>query len=286
MSFEEVMGTVQPMFTAIQALAAIGAELSLKTSDSRTDPDIERALGAVSAAAGLDLDTLAPPQQAMVLNLIRLFFAQADDLLREPDRSPGWTYTEPLVLEGMGRGSTMVPPLIATVPELETVTSLLDVGVGVGWLAVSATKVWPNASVVGIDVWEPALERARANVHDAGLDARITLRNQDVTALDDVDAYDCVWVPTFFIPEKVLITALPKFARALRTGGWIVLGRFEPPPNPLAKATSALETTRNGGTILDVEHATDLLRDAGFTSIRAHGPTGPVPIRFVIGQKA
>ena len=284
MSFEEVMGTVQQMLTATDAVAAIGAELSLKTSGSGTDPAIESALGAVSAAAGLDLDTLAPPQQAMVLNLIRLFFAQADDLLREPDRSAGWTFTEPLVLEGMGRGSMMVPPMMATAPELETVTSLLDVGVGVGWLAVSAVNVWPTASVVGIDVWEPALERARTNVHDAGLDGRITLRNQDVTALDDVDAYDCAWVPTFFIPDDALTPGLERIARAVRPGGWIVLGRFEPPPNPLAQATTTLRTIRSGGSILDVERATDLLKNAGCTAIRTHEPKGPIPMGFVIGQ--
>ena len=89
MSFEEVMAVVSPLLVANDALAAIGAELSLKTSGSGTDPGIESALGAVSGAAGLDLDSLAPPQQAMVLNLIRLFFAQADDLLLEPARSPG-----------------------------------------------------------------------------------------------------------------------------------------------------------------------------------------------------
>ena len=46
--------------------------------------------------------------------------------------------------------------------------------------------MWPAAQVVGIDVWEPSLERK--NVGGAGLDGRITLRNQDLVALDDVDA--------------------------------------------------------------------------------------------------
>ena len=139
--------------------------------------------------------------------------------------------------------------------------------------------------MVGIDVWEPALERARTNVHDAGLDDRITLRNQDVTTLDDVDAYDCAWVPTFFLPEHAMKPALSNIVRALRPGGWVVLGLFEPLPDPLAQATTALRTIRSGGCALDVARATEMLRSAGCTSIRELERTGPFPIGFVIGQR-
>jgi len=40
MSFEQLMGTVSGMSTAIDALSAIGAELSLKTSGATADPSI------------------------------------------------------------------------------------------------------------------------------------------------------------------------------------------------------------------------------------------------------
>ena len=64
----------------------------------------------------------------MALNIVRLYFAMANELLNDPGRPPGWTYTDPLVLEGMGRGSMMIPPILAAAPEFERVTSLLDVG--------------------------------------------------------------------------------------------------------------------------------------------------------------
>src|SRR6266550_354587 len=269
MSFEEVMAVVSPLLVANDALAAIGAELSLKSSGEEADAVFVSALRSVSAAAGLpDLDGLAPQQQAMARNIIRLYFAMANELLNDPGRPPGWTYTDPLVLEGMGRGSMMIPPMLAAAPEFERVTSLLDVGTGVGWLAIAAANLWPSAKVVGLDVWEPALERARTNVKEAGLDDRITLRNQDVTALDDVDAYDCAWVPTFFLPEDALITALAKIVDALRPGGWVALGRFESPPDPLARATTAVRTIRGGGSPLDAERSSELLREAGFASVR------------------
>jgi SAM-dependent methyltransferase len=287
MSFEQVMGTVQGMLTTTDALAAIAARLSLGNGAAESDPDVGASLEAVWAAAGLpDLESLEPQQQAMVLSMIRLYFAQADDLLREPGRAPGWTYTDPLVLEGFGRGSMMVPTMLANDPDLANVTSLLDVGTGIGLLAVSAASVWPGATVVGIDVWEPALERARANVHGAGLDGRITLRNQDVGEIDDVDAFDCAWVPTFFIPEKTLSEATPRIARALRSGGRIVYGLFSPPPNPLARATTELRTTRSGGCNLDDDRAGELLRGAGFTDIRTLVPPGPAPLKCVVGCKS
>jgi len=286
MSFEQVMGTIQGMATSIDALAAIGAELSLKSAGTSTDPDIESALERVSAAAGLpDLGSLAPEQQAMVLSVIRLFFAQAADLMNEPERAPGWEFTDPLVLDGFGRGSMMVPMMLAPAPELANVTSFLDVGAGVGLLAVSAARVWPTATVVGIDVWEPSLERARANVAAAGLDERITLRNQDLTALDDVDAFDCAWLPTFFLPDDVLKTGLARVMQAVRPGGWIVLGLFLPPPQPLGEATMALRTIRSGGCVLDVERASALLEDAGCAAVHRLETATPMPVGFVLGQR-
>ena len=84
MAFEDTMGALMQMLTATEAVAAIGAELSLRSSGTSADPSIESGLGAVSAAAGLDLGSLEPQQQAMLLGVIRLFFAQAADLLHDP----------------------------------------------------------------------------------------------------------------------------------------------------------------------------------------------------------
>ena len=100
------------------------------------------ALRGVLEAAGLTgLDELAPQQQAIVASLARLYVHQADELLEAPGRSAGWTFTDPVILDGWGRGSMMVPPAIkAAHPDLADVTSFLDVGTGVGLLAVSADE--------------------------------------------------------------------------------------------------------------------------------------------------
>ena len=126
----------------------------------------------------------------------------------------------------------------------------------------------------------------------AAIAARLSLGNgaaesdPDVGEIDDVDAFDCAWVPTFFIPEKTLSEATPRIARALRSGGRIVYGLFSPPPNPLARATTELRTTRSGGCNLDDDRAGELLRGAGFTDIRTLVPPGPAPLKCVVGCKS
>jgi len=68
MSFEQLMGSVQQMSAAVDALAAVGAELHLKSSGTQVDPAIESALARVSAAAGVpDLDSIPAPQREIAL---------------------------------------------------------------------------------------------------------------------------------------------------------------------------------------------------------------------------
>jgi len=180
----------------------------------------------------------------------------------------------------------MVPALIASShPDLADVTSFLDVGTGVGFLAVAAATVWPSATVVGIDPWEPSLERARANIEAAGLAGRITLRRQDLAGIDDVDAFDCVWIPTFFLTEAQLEEGLADAVRALRPGGWVALGRMRPPPDPLAEATAELRTIRGGGSTVTAARAVELLEGAGCDAVHVAQPTGPAPMEFVLGRR-
>jgi SAM-dependent methyltransferase len=288
MSFEDVMTVVGRWLTATEALAAVGAELTLQQAAEPGHPAVVSALQAVSAAAGLSgLDVLTGPQRQMVAGLIRMGLHQASDLLDDPGRPPGWTFTDPAILQGWGRGSAVVPgALAAAVPELAGVRSFLDVGAGVGLLAVAAASVWPQATITGIDVWGPSLEAAAANVRAAGLGDRVTLRDQDVAALDDRDAYDCAWFPTFFVTEPVLEAAMPRLHRALRPGGWLVLGRMAPPPDPLAQAVSSLRTIRGGGADFDTKRLVAALEAAGCTAVRVVPRQGPAPMEYVIGRKA
>lgn len=287
MSFDEVLGVFSGLAAKTDALAALGARLGLTDPGPVADPRVVAALDAVLAAAGIpDLDALAPQQRAMLGAGIRSFFRQSADLLDNPSRPPGWNYTDAMVLEGQGRASMMIPTLLhAAVPELAGITSFLDVGAGVGLLAIAAASVFTESSVVGIDPWEPALDRAVTNVREAGLEGKIVLRNQSVLDLDDVDAFDCAWVPTFFLPETSLPAALEKVCGAVRPGGWVVLGRYEPPPDELARATMALRTIRDGGCLLSSDQAVEHLVAIGCDAVRPVERTWAAPIGFVIGRK-
>jgi len=286
MAFDEVMGAVMRWTTATEALAALGAQLSLQQS-GRGSPEIIAALREVSDAAGFgDLAQLAPEQQATIFAIARLYLKQSVDLLEHADAAPGWTYEDPTILEDWGRVSMMVPAAIAAAhPDLAQVDAFLDVGTGVALLAVAAARVWPNASIVGLDVWEPSLEQARANIARANLDARVTVRRQDARAIDDVDAFDCVFVPTFFLSEASITECLAPLHRATRPGGWMVFGRLSPPPDPVARAVSRLRTTRAGGTELDEARAISLLQDAGYADVHVAPKDQPSPLDLVLGRK-
>lgn len=286
MSFDQAMQKTQQWGLTAEALGALAAHAAIVGSN-RADAGVVERLRTVAAAAGLpDLGTLEPPQCAMLAALARSALKQALDLVEDPERAPGWVYTDPGVLDGWGRGSSAVPGMIASVaPEIGEVRSLLDVGTGVGLLAVGAANVWPEADIVGIDTWEPALERARMHVKEAELGDRVELRKQSAADLDDVARYDCVWVPTFFLTAEELAAAMPRFVRALKAGGWLVLGRFLPIPDPVAHAMLDLRTYRFGGHLLDETTSIELMTAAGATSVRVAAAPPPVAMSFTIGQK-
>lgn len=282
MSMEEIMGAVMRLQVSVDTLAAVGARLR----GDDIPKDVAAAVDDVMTAAGFpSLDDLAPQQRMAVGGMVRTMFGQALDLLDKPARPAGWSYTDVAVLEGQGRGSMSVPPMMAATGEFGDVTSLLDVGTGVGWLAVGAAQVWPNAEVVGVDVWEPSLERARENVASSGLGDRIEIRNQSVTDLSDRDRFDLVWVPSFYVSADVLPAAFASILAATKPGGKIAVGRFDAPPDPVASAVQRLRTLRDGGALPSVDETVAWLTDAGWSDVRALPRPAPVPLQFVVGTK-
>ncbi|HKC82618.1 MAG TPA: class I SAM-dependent methyltransferase [bacterium] len=286
MAFEDIMSKVQGWVVGAETVAALGAKLALAQTGATAPPAIATALDAVIAAAGLaEIDELPPPQQAMLLGLTRLYARQMVDVLDEPGREPGWSFTHPDILDGWGRGSMMVPPMIVgATPALADIESFLDVGTGVGLLACAAAAIWPRASIVGIDPWGPSLERAHANVGRASLGDRITLRDQRLADLEDTDAYDCAWVPTFFLTEDDLEAALPALVRAVKPGGWIVLGRMRTATDPLAQALNVFRTVRGGGTDLDPKRAVELLQNAGCADVQVASAPPVAPLELILGR--
>ncbi len=199
------------------------------------------------------------------------------------------------MLQTQGQSSGGVPPLIARIaPTLDGLEAalaredarILDIGSGVAALSISCCRVWPAASVVGVDPWGPAMELAIQNVAAEGLQDRITLRPISIEEIDDTDSFDLAWMPAPFLPRSVLDAGVPVVARSMRPGGWLVLGRYAAPQEPLPEALAALRTVRGGGTPLSDDEAIALLEHGGLTNVRSVPSDWSAPIRFVAGQRS
>ncbi|MFC0438959.1 cyclopropane-fatty-acyl-phospholipid synthase family protein [Kutzneria buriramensis] len=177
---------------------------------------------------------------------------------------PGWAETDRELIRWRGRSSGAIVQRIfgRVCPDvLPRATSFLDVGTGAGGIAMQLCRQLPDLHAVGIDVSPTALDVARRDVAEAGLDDRIELRDQSVDALSDVDAYDLVWLPQQFIPRPVLEAALPLLCKATRADGCFVMA---------LSTEHDLANLMSGGGTMSVEDAVKLVTHAGFLDVQDH----------------
>jgi SAM-dependent methyltransferase len=297
MAYEQMMAVTAPLIAGAEAVAALAARMKLDELGEVGDPDVRAALDRVVSALTVPglFDGLDETERRSMIGLVTSFLKQALELIENPGRSGGWVYTDPVVLQSQGQSSGAVPPLIASVaPTLDGLTDalaregarILDIGSGVAALSISCCRVWPEASVVGVDPWEPAMKLAVQNVSEAGLDDRISLRAIAIEDITDTDSFDLAWMPAPFLPRAVLESSVPVVARSLRPGGWLVLGRYAAPHEALPEALADLRTVRGGGTPLSEDDAVALLERGGLATVRSVPSEWKAPIRFVAGQRA
>ena len=279
-----------------ESLGALAAVAELRVSGEQAPPELARTLDAVVAAldAGEALDGASAAQLTAVAGMARTLLGQALELGRDPARALGWQVTEPAILEGSGQVSiafaatlkeTILPRLTGLERRLRAPgAAFLDVGVGTGHLPIALCGFWPTLSAVGIDPWAPALERARANVAAAELAHRVDLRLGGIEDLEDTEAYDLGWVPVSFIPEAALRTGLPRLARALRPGGWLLLGHFAG-SDALSAALADVRTLRSGGALLTNEALGVLLEEAGLAQVTPLPRSSLGLLAFLAGRR-
>jgi 2-polyprenyl-3-methyl-5-hydroxy-6-metoxy-1,4-benzoquinol methylase len=116
----------------------------------------------------------------------------------------------------------LVPDWIPAMPEvvrrLERGGSVADVGCGNGLALIELAKAFPTARLVGFDVHAPAIQAARANAEELGLEDRVRFEVLDVAKgipgqYDLITCFDVVHDMPF--PRQ----ALPKIREALAPGG-------------------------------------------------------------------
>jgi hypothetical protein len=144
---------------------------------------------------------------------------------------------------------------------------MLGVGTGVAALAVAYAEVFPALTVVGLDVLPRVLALAEETVRTSSVADRVVLRNQDVSALEDVDTYALAWLPAPFVPEAAMRAGAVRVTRALVPGGWLMMGHGKFAGNTTENALTRFKTIAYGGTALNDTQAQTLLREAGLVDV-------------------
>jgi 2-polyprenyl-3-methyl-5-hydroxy-6-metoxy-1,4-benzoquinol methylase len=286
-SFDDLFALTGRLVTQAEAAAALVARLELDAAHESGDREVTAQLDRVVDVIGardvlLDLDER---QRATVIGFATTMLRQAMDLIEHPSRAGGWAYTDPAIIQGQGASSVIVAKLIAGAGIGMADARILDVGTGVGALAVAFCRTFPDSTVVGIDPWEPSLDLARANVAAAGLGSRITLRQTRIEALRDDDGFDLVWMPVIFLSKQILADAVGHAVTSLRPGGEIVLGRYAGSDDPLVGALGDLRTIRSGGALLGPDDTRGLLERAGLVDVREIERTWAAPLGLTVGRR-
>lgn len=297
MSTDRLLGALMPMIGASEALAAVAASLRLRRDGGEADPELAARLGAVLDALDLRdaVGALDRREATALLGIAESSLAQATAFARNPEES-AWTSADDAILLAQGHMSALLGAVFErfVVPSLDDGlaarlsqpgASFLDVGTGVGGLAIAVARVWPTLRVVGIDQWDRALALARAQVGAVGLGDRIELREVAAEALEEVDAHELAWVPTFFVSSAVLESVAERVHASLRPGGWAMFGQYARPDDPFRGALAELRTVRHGGAQQTPAELLALVERAGFGEVGVRAD-GKGPLIFVVGRRA
>jgi precorrin-6B methylase 2 len=274
MDFPNFQAELRQIAARVQTFAAIGAALRLRQAEKQIDPEIQaRLLAVVEAVLPGALNGLDARQVSDSLAYVTQIIGEATELFQNPDRPPGWVLRDPTTLQAWGQASRQnirgIITLAADRPRLAAAFTgrFLDVGTGVGAMALEAAEQYPSLRVVGLDIWEPSLTLARSNVAASQHSARIEIRAQDVTQLDERAAYTLAWLAAPFMARPVAEAALDRLKEALAPNGYLVVGLFAMPPDKAGAAFTALRVVRSGGHIWDAADMEQQLAARGLVDV-------------------
>ncbi len=285
---ESLSREVQHLARAVRMLAVIGAAIKLRTADDVDDAireKIERGAHIILGEAAAELGTA---DSAPLLTMIEMALAEAGELFRDPARTAGWQVHASELLQTQGRASShafdRILGFAATRPLLRDALTgtFLDVGTGVGGIALRAAKACPDLQIDAIDIWEPALQLAERNIAASPYADRIRLRDLDVTLLEPEPRYTLAWLPSMFMRRTVVEDAVARIAAATRSGGWLVTALYTMPDDPFAATMASLRTLRSGGEITDPTEVAELLRAEGYVDLEVDAASVAT---FIYGKK-
>jgi methylase of polypeptide subunit release factors len=201
--------------------------------------------------------------------------------LQHPARPPAWHIEDPAVLQSMGDMSRMLPRRImafaADRPALAKALTgrFLDVGTGVGAIALEAAARNPTLRVVGLDIWDPAIAIARANVAASAVHERIEIRKQSIAELAEAATYTLAFLAAPFMGKALIEVALDRLAVAVAPEGYLVVSIYIPPADKVLGPLIELRRVRNGGHPWTIEDMGAAMTSRGFVDLEIQtGPSG------------
>jgi predicted RNA methylase len=272
---QDIEDRVRSLSDAVRALSLIGASLKLRSSDDAAPAIREQIVLGAEAALGASSGVVGEEQALAMLEAIGMVFAEASELFGNPNRAGEWKIEDATLLQTQGQASRFafrrIIVLAETRPFLKKTFNgrFLDVGTGVGGIALEAASSCPALSVDGIDIWEPALALAQRNVWASPNAARITIRRRDVCELEAGKRYTLIWLPTMFLKRSVLRRALDRIVAASSSGSYLVASTYTRPSDPVAASFATLRTLRSGGEVTDASEVEDLLRARGYVDVES-----------------
>jgi SAM-dependent methyltransferase len=287
----QLAGTIGQWDQGIACLAA----LAVATEPGATGP-LGAAAQEVIAAAGLgdvlaSLDRL-PFTPAQLHGMAASPLLQAAALIDGP--YDGWAGQSEATLTAQGQASGSAVVLFARflLPHYSGLAErlaapgarMLDVGTGIGALAIGCAQAFPQLHVTAIDVLPRVLDIARTHVDASPVATRVELRQQDVAELTDTARYDLAWIPAPFVPEPAFSAGVARMVNALRPGGVLMVGHGTFDGSELDSAITRFKTIANGGTPLDGPSAARLLDELGLDCVQTV-PTPPGAPRITAGRR-
>lgn len=262
------------LLSTAEGLGAMAALLEARAKGTPLAPALEERLSRVVKELGVP-EARDAIEEKMAAGAVRAFLAQSLELIDTPQRPFGWEPAD-VVLEAQGRTSISVAREISRVSsELfdlharlsRTGARFLDVGTGAGWLAIEFARSFPSLHVEGCDILERALTLARKNIASEKLEARVTVRSEDVTKLTS-GGFDAIWLPGPFLPREVAVEAITRARKALVPRGVLLFGLFGDFGDGLSRTLAEVRALRAGGHPWTVDELRGAITSAGFSEVK------------------
>lgn len=270
------MQAVQRLHEKTEALAALGCAMGARdgstTLSAGLQTKIERVVRALGPEVGQGLD---PRQAEMLRGAVRSLLRQALDLVENPTREATSISDDPVVLQAQGRAYRAVVPVIAKfiaedaalAERLNGAARFLDVGCGVGRVALDVAERWPSVEVDGVDLFAPALALAEINRASAVAGDRVAFHRSNLTTLNAEARYAAAFAPIARISREAFPNVSASLFKALEAGGRVFVAFETVKEDALAQALSELRVARAGGHAWSSAGASSVLLETGFEKI-------------------